>query len=295
MTVNEVFLGSHLPMAAPDSYLGTCQLAYAFGENTFMFYTGAPQNTKRTPLNQLKIPEGRAFLHEKGFDESKIVVHAPYIINLANRADPRILDLAVAFLKEELKRVEGFGLSLLVLHPGSAVGVTSEEGIQNVAKGLNEVLAEDTTHVRICLETMAGKGHEVGRSFEELAAIISLVEKKERLGICLDTCHINDAGYDDRDVSGILDAFDKTIGLERLAVIHLNDSKNERDSHKDRHENIGYGTIGFDTLEKWVQEPRLTNIPKILETPAVGDAYPYKKEIEMLRSGRFENGWREKL
>lgn len=282
-------------MAAPESYLGTCQLAVSFGENAFMFYTGAPQNTRRAPLEALKIQEGRAFLEAHGFDESKIVVHAPYIINLANRADERVADLAASFLAEELRRVNGFGLSLLVLHPGSAVAGTADEGLQNVAKGLDEALDKDTTKITICLETMAGKGHEVGRSFEELATLISLCKHQERLGVCLDTCHLNDAGYDVKNIDGVLKRFDETIGLKRLKVIHLNDSKNEMASHKDRHENIGYGTIGFATLEKWVSDPRLAAIPKILETPAIGEAYPYQKEIAMLRVGRFEPGWREKL
>ena len=181
------------------------------------------------------------------------------------------------------------------MHPGSAVTCTREEGLENVALALNEILSQDDTNVKICLETMAGKGHELGRSFEELSAIIERVEKKDRIGVCLDTCHLNDAGYDVRDIKGLLQKFDAIIGLSRLKVIHLNDSKNERGSHKDRHENIGLGTIGFETLEQWVREPRLTVIPKILETPAVGDLLPYKKEIEMLRGDSFDCKWRDDL
>lgn len=282
-------------MAAPSYYEGTAEMAFSFGEACFMFYTGAPQNSKRAPVGEMKIPEGRIFLQEHGYDESKIVVHAPYIVNLASKSDPEKRKAAIEFLKEEVRRVAAFGLSLLVLHPGSAVDISADEGTRNIAEGLDEILKDDSSSVRICLETMAGKGHEIGRSFEELASLISFIAKKERIGICLDTCHISDAGYEVADVDGTLGEFDRVIGLGRLAVIHLNDSKNPRGSHKDRHDNIGYGTIGFQTLEKWVMEPRLSSVPKILETPAVAGLYPYKKEIEMLRKGIYEDGWREKL
>lgn len=293
--MSEIFLGSHLGLGSPLYYLGTVKQAVEFNENTFMFYTGAPQNTRRMPLASLRIPEGRAFLKEHGFDESKIVVHAPYIINLGNKNHADTYDLAKSFLKEELKRVEAFGLSLLVLHPGSSTGESAEFGVQSVIEGLNDVLEDDPTHVTIALETMAGKGFELGRTFEELATIRQGVKHQERIGFCLDTCHINDYGMNDKDIDGVLEHFDKVLGLQNLKVIHLNDSKNPQGSHKDRHENIGYGTIGFDTLEKWVKDPRLVSIPKILETPVFEDKYPYKQEIEMLRSGNYVPNWREKL
>lgn len=293
--MSEIFLGSHLSMAAPSLYLGTCQQALSFGENAFMFYTGAPQNTRRSPLSSLKIDEGRAYLKAKGFDESKIVVHAPYIINLANPVSADIRQLAQDFLLEELKRTAAFGASLLVLHPGSCLDAAPEEGIGQLTKGLNAVLEKDATNVTICLETMAGKGHEIGRSFEELAAILSGISKQERIGFCLDTCHLNDAGYDVQDVNGVLDQVDQLLGLSRVKVIHLNDSKNERGSHKDRHENIGYGNIGFATLENWAASSRLASVPKILETPMVGEKYPYPTEIKMLRAGTMIPNWRETL
>jgi len=293
--IGKIWIGSHLSLGAPDFYLGTCQKAYKYGETAFMFYTGAPQNTRRSPTSALKISEGRAFLREHGFDESKIVVHAPYIINLGNKDNVETYDLAKTFLAQELRRVSDFGLSLLVLHPGSSVGAPTDFGIQSVIEGLDEVLAKDATNVTICLETMAGKGSEIGRTFEELSAIIKGVKKPERLGVCLDTCHINDYGMNDGDIQVILDHFEDVSGLERLNVIHLKRLKNENGSHKVRHENIGYGTIGFDILEKWVKEPRLSAIPKILETPTDGIHDPYQKEVEMLVSGVFEPGWREKL
>ncbi len=247
--MNELFLGSHLSLNSPSFYLGTAERAYSWGENTFMFYTGAPQNTKRLPTSSLRIEEGRAFLKEKGFDESKIVVHAPYIINLANPLKEETRELAKRFLLEELKRVSAFHLTKLVLHPGSSVGESKAEGIRYIKEGLNEVLDKDDSNVTICLETMAGKGSEIGSSFLELKAIIDGIKRQDRIGICLDTCHIHDAGLDVSNVSAILSLFDSVLGLERLKVIHLNDSKNEIGSHKDRHENIGYGTIGYDTLE----------------------------------------------
>jgi len=292
----KIWIGSHLSMSSPDFYLGTCKNALADGETTFMFYTGAPQNTLRAPTSTLKIAEGRLFLKAHGFEESKIVVHAPYIINLGNRGNPVTYNIAKSFLLQELSRVQDFGLQLLVLHPGSSVGASANYGIASIVEGLNEVLAKDKTEVTICLETMAGKGSEIGRTFEELAAIIQGVDKKERFGVCLDTCHINDYGMDVADIDGVLKHFDETVGLNRLKVIHLNDSKNPKGSHKDRHENLGYGTIGFDPLERWVKEPRLAGVPKILETPIFEDGEtPYAKEIAMLVSGKFEPGWREKL
>jgi deoxyribonuclease-4 len=293
--MSELLLGSHLSLSAPSFYLGTCEQAVSFGENCFMFYTGAPQNTRRSPTSSFKISEGRAYLKAHQIDESKIVVHAPYIINLGNSEHEETYQLAQSFLAEELKRVNAFGLSLLVLHPGSAVGMERKLALESVSKGLNAVLAADSTSVTICLETMAGKGSELGIRFEEIAQIIQGVEKKERIGVCLDTCHLNDAGYDVKDTKRILNEFDRVIGLSNLKVIHLNDSKNPQGSHKDRHENVGYGALGFDTLEAWAREPALVSIPKILETPMAGEKYPYAKEISMLRQGRYVPSWRELL
>ncbi len=298
--MEDLYLGSHLPLSAPEYYLGTVKLALEWGENTFMFYTGAPQNTRRAPTSTLRIEEGRALLKEKGIDETKIVVHAPYIINLGNKGNVDTYDLARSFLAQELKRVHDFGCKLLVLHPGSSVGAEESFGLESIIEGLNWVLDKDDTDVTICLETMAGKGSELGSTFEQLATIINGVTHNERLGVCLDTCHINDYGYDVHNVDGVLDEFDRVIGLDRLKVIHVNDSKNPPASHKDRHDNLGYGTIGFETLNKWVHNPRLAGIPKVLETPYVDVGAkdkipPYKKEIEMLRAEAMDEAWRENL
>jgi len=293
--MNKVLIGSHVGMSGPDFYLGSVKEAIAFGETTFMFYTGAPQNSLRKPISELKVPEARALLKEAGFDESKIVVHAPYIINLANIVKDGVLDMSMDFLVNELQRTAAMGCSTIVLHPGSSVGADVTEAMKSVSRCLDKVFERDGTNVKVALETMAGKGSEVGRTFDEIAFMIDECNHKERLGVCLDTCHVNDAGYDIHDIDGILQEFDKKIGLNRLLVVHLNDSKNPREAHKDRHENVGFGTIGFETLKKYVDDSRLTNIPKILETPYINDNPPYKKEIEMLLSNSFDPSWRDEL
>jgi len=288
---NELYIGSHVSMSSPDYYLGTVKEALEYGANTFMFYTGAPQNTFRLPVDKLKIAEGRALIKEHGLDESKIVVHAPYIINIANQLNPDNYALGKRALKIELERTAQFGLKILVLHPGSHVGTGIENGLESIVKALDSVLDEDETDVQIALETMAGKGGEMGSTFEQLAYIISHIKHPERVGVCLDTCHISDFGHDINDIDNILKSFDETVGLSKLLCLHINDSKNERGSHKDRHENLGYGTIGFEALNKVVHHPLLNGIPKLLETPYVNGEPPYKKEIEMLKKSQFEN-WR---
>lgn len=292
MDNDKIFIGSHVSMSGPDFYLGSVKEALSYGANTFMFYTGAPQNTFRQDLSRLKIEEGRALIKQSGIDESKIVVHAPYILNIANQLNPDNYDLAKRHLLIEIKRTAGFGPRILVLHPGSHVSTGVENGIDSIVKALDEVLEKDGTDVKIALETMAGKGSEMGTSFEQFAEIFAKIKHPERVGICLDTCHINDNGYDINEFDAILDEIDKTIGLDKLLVVHVNDSKNPLYSHKDRHENIGYGFIGFDALAKVIHNPRLSGIPLILETPYVDGVAPYKKEIEMLRNNKFED-WRK--
>ncbi|MCI6789156.1 MAG: deoxyribonuclease IV [Mollicutes bacterium] len=282
-TNKNVLLGSHISMCAPDYFLGTVKEALSYGENTFMFYTGAPQNSIRVPLEKCKIIEGQKLLKENNIDIDKIVVHAPYIINLGNSIDENKFELAKKVLKTELNRTYAFGCKLLVLHPGLHIGQGEEVGLKQIIKGLNEVLKEDTTDVTICLETMAGKGSELGKTFDEIAYIINNSQFKNRLGVCLDTCHINDAGYNVENIDEVLDLFDKKIGLNRLKVIHLNDSKNIKGSHKDRHENIGKGTIGLNTLKKYVFNEKLIDVPKILETPYINGLPPYKDEIKLLK------------
>lgn len=284
----ELLIGSHVSMGGKDMLLGSVKEALSYQANTFMFYTGAPQNTKRKPVSRMKIQEALALMKENGIDKNNIVVHAPYIINLANTLKKETYELAVSFLREEIQRVEEIGMRRLVLHPGSHVKAGEEAGINSIILGLNDVLTENQ-NVVVCLETMAGKGSELGISIDQLAYIIDHVFYKDKLGICLDTCHLNDAGYDLSLFDEILDEIDQKIGLDKVLVVHVNDSKNPRGAHKDRHENIGYGTIGFDILNAIVHNKRLENVPKILETPYIDNKAPYKEEIQMFRTQIFNS------
>ena len=294
MENENIYIGSHVGMSGPDYYLGSVKEAISYNANTFMFYTGAPQNSFRKPLSELKIQEARELIKKAGFDESKLIVHAPYFINAANYAREDIYELSINTMVNELRRTYAMGPKILVLHPGSHVGLGADNGILALAKALDATLASDGTDVKIALETMAGKGAEIGIIFEQIRKIIDLCEHKDRLGVCLDTCHVSDAGYDViGDFEGVLDRFDKIIGLDRLLVVHVNDSKNPLGAHKDRHENIGYGYLGFDVLYNVVHNPRLKGIPMILETPWINEKAPYKLEIEMLRSGKFINNWKD--
>ncbi|MGO4887203.1 deoxyribonuclease IV [Anaerobacillus sp. MEB173] len=285
-----MILGSHVSMSGKKMLLASSEEAVSYGANTFMIYTGAPQNTRRKPIEELNIEAGLAHMKEHGIDE--IVVHAPYIINIANTQKPETFELGVNFLRSEIERTEALGAKQIVLHPGAHVGAGPEAGINKIIEGLNEVLHKDQK-VQIALETMAGKGSECGRSFEELAKIIDGVTLNDKLSVCFDTCHTHDAGYDIvNDFDGVLNQFDKIIGIDRIKVLHINDSKNERGARKDRHENIGFGHIGFKALNEIVHHPQLMSVPKILETPYVGTDKnnkkpPYKHEIEMLKAKDF--------
>lgn len=291
--MSKLLIGSHVKMAAKDYLLGSVREAESYGASTFMFYTGAPQNTRRKPVADLKVPEARELMAQLHIDIGQVVVHAPYIINLANTVKPETFELAVNFLHQEIERVEEIGAYRLVLHPGSHVKAGEEAGMKQIIKGLNEVLTKEQK-VTVCLESMAGKGSELGTSIDQLAYIIDHVELNEKLGICLDTCHLNDAGYDMNDFDAVLDEVDEKIGLDRLLVMHINDSKNPRGAHKDRHENIGFGTIGFDALNMIVHNPRLTAVPKILETPYINKHAPYGDEISMFEAGQFNPHLKEK-
>lgn len=292
--MTKLLIGSHVGMKARKFLLGSVEEALSYNATTFMFYTGAPQNTRRKPVSELRVDEAKALMKEYGIDLNNIVVHAPYIINLGNTVKKETYELAVSFLKEEIRRVEEIGATRLVLHPGAHVKAGEEAGLNAIIDGLNEVLTPDTK-VTIALETMAGKGTELGTSFDQLAYIIDHVTLNDKLGLCLDTCHLNDSGYDVTQFDDILDEVDQKIGLDRVKVIHVNDSKNPRGAHKDRHENIGYGTIGFDTLNKIVHNPRLENVPKILETPYINDQPPYKEEIEMFENNTFNDHLKQDL
>jgi deoxyribonuclease-4 len=284
-----LIIGSHVSYTKDKQMLGSVIEALSYDANTFMFYTGAPQNTARSEINPDLIDLANDLMTSNGINIEDVIVHAPYIINPANDKN---YDFNVTFLKQELDRVSKLGITKMVLHPGSHVGIGVDNGIENIIKTLNECITEDTS-VITCLETMAGKGSEIGRTFEELKRIIDGIKHKDKVAVCLDTCHINDAGYDLNDFDKVLDEFDKIIGLDKLLVLHINDSKNEIGAHKDRHDNIGYGTIGFDNLMNVIYNKRVDNIPKILETPYVdtslGKLAPYKLEIEMIRNKKFND------
>ncbi len=287
-------IGSHVGMSGKEMFLGSVKEALSYEANTFMLYTGAPQNTRRKAISELNIEAGWELMKANGLSE--FVVHAPYIINLGNSVKPETYELAVDFLREEIRRTEAMGSRVLVLHPGSHVDAGEKAGIAQIVKGLNEVLTADTK-VQIALETMSGKGSEIGKSFEQLARIYDGVTYNDKLRVCFDTCHTPDAGYDIiHDFEGVVAQFDKVLGKEQIAVFHINDSKNVQGAAKDRHENIGFGEIGFDALNKIVHFPDFEHVPKILETPYVTaepggkekSLAPYKAEIAMLRAGVFE-------
>ena len=285
-------LGSHVSMSGKDMLLGSAKEAASYGADTFMVFTGAPQNTKRKEISELNIDSAWAYMdcHDIG----EIIIHAPYIINLGNTVNPRTYELAVEFLRMDLQRSAACQSQTLVLHPGAHVGEGADKGIAQIIKGLNEILTRDTS-VHIALETMAGKGSEIGRTFEELARIYDGVVCNDKLRVCFDTCHTHDSGYDIvNDFDGVIEHFDKVIGKDQIAVFHINDSRNPRGAGKDRHINIGSGEIGFDALSYIVHHPDFRDIPKILETPYIPSADhpkktypPYKHEIAMLRSGLF--------
>lgn len=293
--MNKYLLGSHVSNNAPDYFLGAVKEALSYGATTFMIYSGAPQNTFRKSTSEMKVKEGIELLKANGINLDMIVGHAPYIINLGNTQKKETYELAVTFLSAELKRMADLGIKNVVLHPGAHVGAGSEAGIAKIIEGLNTVLDKDQSGVTVCLETMAGKGSEIGITFQELADIIKGVNNKAQIGVCLDTCHINDAGYDVSDIDFVLSEFDRIIGFDYLKILHINDSKNERGARKDRHENIGFGTIGFQTLTKYITDPRLAHIPKILETPYVENRPPYLEEIAMINAGNFDPSLKDKI
>lgn len=288
-----LLLGSHVGFSKNDQLLGSLKEALSYGANTFMFYTGAPQNTRRYPIEDGLTLQAMQIMKEEGIDYSKVVVHAPYIVNLANDGDPEKYQFSVNFLQEEIERCKLLGITKLVLHSGSHVGLGMDRAISNIANAIN-MISNDS--VVILLETMAGKGTEVGSKLEEIKQIIDLVDNKELVGVCLDTCHLSDAGYDISDFDKFLDLFDEIIGIDKIGCVHVNDSKNENGAHKDRHENFGYGHVGFDLLMRVIYNERLENIPKILETPYVDREYPpYKYEIEMIKNKKFDEELIDKI
>ena len=289
-----LLIGSHVSFRSSDQLVGSVKEAISYGSNSFMFYTGAPQNTKRCKIDYDLTVEARNILYENNIELKNIIVHAPYIINLANNEKEENYRFAINFLKEEIRRVEMFGVEKLVLHPGSYVNLDLDTGINNVINALNEVISPNQD-VKICLETMAGKGSEICFNINHIKRIIDGVKYNDKIMVCLDTCHLTDAGYNMEMFDDFLNEFDKLIGIDKIGCVHVNDSKNPIGSHKDRHENIGYGTIGFDNLINIIYNERLCNVPKILETPYVSFndkeriLPPYKFEIDMIKDKKFND------
>lgn len=299
MNNTELIIGSHVGFTSNKQLLGSVEEALSYGSNTFMFYTGAPQNTKRSPINDELTYKAYELMKENNMALENIIIHAPYIVNLGNLEN---FDFSVSFLKEEVRRAAQLGIKNVVLHPGASVSYERKDSIQSIIDGLNLIL-DNNLDVIICLETMAGKGTEIGCNMEEIKTIINGIKFKDKIGVCLDSCHLSDSGVDITKFDEYLDLFDKEIGLSYIKCIHINDSKNERDSHKDRHENFGLGNLGFDNLINIIYNERLKDIPKILETPYVtkdDDSKekiypPYKYEIEMIRNKKFDENLIEKI
>lgn len=281
-------IGSHVSLSGKDMYEGSVKEALSYGANAFMVYTGAPQNTIRKKIEDMNIEGAERLMAEAGLSFDNVVVHAPYIINLAN-PDPEKRQFAVDFLTSEVIRTAKMHVNQIVLHPGSAVGKDRNEALHWIAEGINQVISNTKDlNVRIAIETMAGKGNEMGKTFEEIRDMINLIEDKSRVSVCFDTCHTSDAGYPIKDdFKGVIEQFDKIVGKKYISVFHINDSKNPQGAAKDRHANIGYGEIGFDSLLEVIYHEDFKDIPKILETPYINDKAPYKAEIEMIRKRVF--------
>ena len=280
-----MIIGSHVSFGA-DQLLGSAKQAKSYGANTFMFYTGAPQNTIRKEIDDNKIQEALKYMQENNIDINNVICHAPYIINLANRENEVSWNFSCSFLKNEILRITKMGVNYIVVHPGNSLKMDREVALDNIASAINLIIDENTKPM-ILLETMAGKGTECGKSMEELKTILDKIILKDKVGICLDTCHLNDSGVDISKFNTYLDEFNEKIGLDKIKCIHINDSKNEIGTHKDRHANIGYGTIGFDNLINVLYNEKLKNVPKILETPYIEEYPPYKLEIEMILTKKF--------
>lgn len=279
-----MIIGSHVKFRS-EQLLGCVNEAISYNANAFMFYTGAPQNTIRASINPELTIKAFEKMKEHNLSIENVICHAPYIINLANNISLDKYEFSIDFLKKELNRCKELNVKYLVIHPGSAVTLDKMTAISNIINALNRVLTEDGP--MILLETMAGKGTEIGSKISEIETIIKNISLKDKIGVCLDTCHLSDSGVDLKDFDTYLDLFDKYIGLDKIKCVHVNDSKNIISSNKDRHENFGYGHIGFEVLMSIINNQRLKNVPKILETPYYEDKPPYKEEIKMIRENRF--------
>ena len=288
-----MIIGSHVNFGSKQ-LLGSAEIAVSFGANTFMFYTGAPQNTVRKDIDETLTKEAKEYMEHHGIDINNVICHAPYIINLANKEKEDSWNFSISFLKNEINRITQMGINYIVVHPGNALKLDRMEALHNIAEAINNIITPETKPM-ILLETMAGKGSECGINMYELKEILDNIDLKDKVGICLDTCHLNDSGIDISKFDEYLKEFDNYIGLEKVKCVHVNDSKNVMGSHKDRHANLGYGTIGFDNLINVIYNPKLKDVPKILETPWIGEYPPYKLEIDMIKNKKFNPNLEQEL
>lgn len=276
--MNKLLLGSHVSYKSKNYLLDSVKETIEYNGNCFMVFTGPPQNFARKEIDKTLVIQAHELMKEHNLKKEDIVVHAPYLINLASpKKSTRELGLRQLIL--EINRTAEIGSKLLVLHPGSALDLDRDLAVDNVIMHLNEAIEKTDNDVIVCVETMAGKGSEVGINFAEISKMVLGVKNKDRIGVCLDTCHMHESGIDISNPDKVLDEFEKYLDLSYVKVIHLNDSKNPIGARKDRHENIGYGHIGFDVLVEWAHNKRLENIPKILETPYRDNKPIYKQEI----------------
>ena len=280
-----MIIGSHVNFGQ-NQLLGAAEQAVKYGANTFMFYTGAPQNTFRSKIDEKLLVKAKEYMQENGIDINNVICHAPYIINLANKERKDSWIFSISFLRQEISRIEQMGIKYIVVHPGNYLHLLKEDAIKNISEAINQVM-EGYNNSMFLIETMAGKGTECGSTTKEVKQILDGVKEKQKVGVCIDTCHLNDSGINIADFDEYLKDFDKQIGIDKIKCIHVNDSKNPIGARKDRHENIGLGTIGFDNLINVCYNELLKDVPKILETPWIGEYPPYKQEIEMIRTKTF--------
>ena len=285
-----MILGSHVKFNKEQLY-GSVKEAISYGANTFMFYTGAPQNTIRSILNEELTHQAWDLMKENNIDINNVICHAPYIINLANKINLDSWVFSINFLRNEIDRCEAMGIKYIVVHPGNHLTNSLEVALKNITEALNLVINKED-NCMILIETMAGKGTECGKTIDELKVILDGIIYQDKIGVCVDTCHINDAGY---KIEDYLEEFKNKIGLDKIKCLHINDSKNVCGAHKDRHENIGFGTIGFTNLVNLINNEELKNVPKILETPYIENYPPYKFEIAMIKNNTFDITLKEKV
>ena len=285
--MNKLLLGSHVSFKSKGYLLDSVKETLSYDGRCFMVFTGPPQNFNRKEIEKNNVFHAHNLMKENGLDLENIIVHAPYLINLGSPKNST-REIGLKQLIIEIERTHQLGSNIIVLHPGSSLDLDREKSIEFIIENINIAIQKTNNNVIVCVETMAGKGSEVGVNFNEISKIVKGIKNSERIGVCLDTCHMHESGIDISDPDVVLNDFSKLLPTSKIKVIHLNDSKNECGARKDRHENIGYGKIGFDVLVRWAHNDKLVNVPKILETPYRENKPIYKFEIECLNSKKWE-------